>query len=491
MDATCNCGRHGGPQLSRRDFFWRAGAGLGGVALASLLAEETRAALTERIDPINPLRPRKPHYTAKADRVIFLFMYGSPSHVDTFDYKPLLQKLDGKPLPDSLHKNPRFASVVAICPNKLLASPWKFRQRSKSGLWVSDLLPATAGCADDLCVVRSLSSESDNHAPAGLGVNTGVIVEGKPSMGSWITYGLGSLNQNLPGFVVLYDVGPFGGPANWGNAFLPAAFGATRFRDEGEPVPDLTPPRELAPTQRITLDLMQALNKRHQAARPGVLELESRIASYELAYRMQAEALDIGNLPQETEATKRLYGLERKESAKFGRMCLLARRLIERGVRVVQLYNGVNDPIKYGWDAHDDLKGNHDFNAKQTDVPIAGLLKDLKQRGLLERTLVVWSGEFGRTPMVDGSSGRNHNNLAFSAWLAGGGVKGGQAIGATDEVGLHAEQQPHTVHDLHATILTALGIVPEELSFEHNGRPERLTGVAGSAKAIPGVLGST
>jgi hypothetical protein len=244
----------------------------------------------------------------------------------------------------------------------------------------------------------------------------------------------------------------------------------------------------LAASQRVTLDLMQALNKRHQTARPGLLELESRIASYELAYRMQAEALDIGDLSSETEATKRLYGLDRKESSKYGRMCLLARRLIEKGVRVVQLYNGVNDPVKYGWDAHDDIKKNHEWNATQTDVPIAGLLTDLKRRGLLERTLVIWSGEFGRTPMVDGKTGRNHNNLAFSIWLAGGGVKGGQTIGATDNFGLHAEQSPYTVHDLHATVLTALGIVPEQLFFEHNGRPERLTGVAGSSKMIPGVL---
>jgi hypothetical protein len=489
MNAPRTGDRPAGRFVSRRDFLWRAGVGVGGLGLASLVASELQGAQGVQIDPVNPLRPRKPHFVPTADRVIFLFQYGSPSHIDTFDYKPSLEKINGQPLPDSLRKDPRFASIVNICQNKVMASPWKFRQRGQSGLWVSDLLPAIAERADDLCVVRSMVNESNNHAPAGCAVNTGVIIEGMPSMGAWITYGLGSMNQNLPGFIVLYDVGPFGGPSNWGNAFLPAAFQGTRFREEGEPVPNLTPPKELAASQRVTLDLMQALNKRHQAARPGVLDLEGRIASYELAYRMQAEALDIGDLASETEATRRLYGLDRKESAKFGRMCLLARRLVERGVRVVQLYNGVNDPVKYGWDAHDDLKTNHEFNAKQTDVPIAGLLKDLKQRGLLERTLVVWSGEFGRTPMVDGKSGRNHNNLAFSLWLAGGGVKGGQAIGATDDVGLHAEQQPHTVHDLHATILTALGIVPEQLYHEHNGRQERLTGVAGSAKLIPGVFG--
>jgi hypothetical protein len=473
---------------SRRDFLWRAGCGIGGVAFTSLLAAEARADRAAALDPINPLKPRKPHFTPLADRVIFLFQYGSPSHVDTFDYKPALAKLDGKPLPDSYRKDPRFGDVVKTCQNKLMKSPWAFRQRGQSGLWVSDLLPHIAECADDLCVIRSMHAESNNHAPAGICMNTGVIVEGMPSMGAWITYGLGSLNQNLPGYIVLYDVGPFGGPNNWGSAFLPAGFQGTRFRDEGEPVLNLTPPKELAASQRVTLDLMQALNRRHQAARPGLLELEGRIASYELAYRMQAEALDVGDLNSETEATRRLYGLDNKESAKFGRMCLLARRLVERGVRVVQIYNGVNYPVKYGWDAHDELKKNHEGNAQQSDQPIAGLLKDLKQRGLLERTLVVSSGEFGRTPMVDGKSGRNHNNLAFSLWLAGGGVRGGQAIGATDEIGLHAEQNPYTVHDLHATILTALGIVPEQLYHEHNGRLERLTGVAGSAKVIPGIL---
>jgi hypothetical protein len=473
---------------SRRDFLQRAGVGIGSVALTSLLASEAQA---ERIvlDPINPLKPRQPHFAATADRVIFLFQYGSPSHVDTFDYKPDLEKYEGKPLPDTLLKDPRFKDISRILHNKLMKSPWKFRQRGQSGLWVSDLLPAIAECADDLCVVRSMHADSNNHTPAGLCVNTGVIVEGKPSVGAWITYGLGSLNQNLPGFIVLYDVGPFGGPPNWGNAFLPAAFQATRFRDEGEPVPNLTPPKERAGAQRATLDLVQALNKRHQAARPGLLELEGRIASYELAYRMQAEALDIGDLSSETEVTRRMYGLDRKESAKYGRMCLLARRLVEKGVRVVQIYNGTNDPVKYGWDAHDDIKRNHELNAKQTDVPIAGLLKDLKQRGLLERTLVIWSGEFGRTPTIDGKSGRNHNNMGFSIWLAGGGVKGGQAVGATDTFGLHAEQNPYSVHDLHATILNALGFVPEQLYYEINGRQERLTGVAGSAKVIPGVLG--
>jgi hypothetical protein len=306
-------------------------------------------------------------------------------------------------------------------------------------------------------------------------------------MGSWLTYGLGSESQNLPGFVVLYDVGSYGGPGNWGNAFLPAAFGGVRFRDRGSPVFDLTPPAAHAATQRETLDLVQALNQAHSRERAGNPELEARIASYELAYRMQAAALEVGDLSRESAATRRLYGLDDEATAGYGRKCLLARRLVERGVRVVQIYNGLLSP-KDGWDAHADLKGNHEYNARMTDRPTAALLKDLKARGLLERTLVVWCGEFGRTPHSDGSHGRNHNGLAFSLWLAGGGVKGGTALGASHELGMHAIQDPYTVHDLHATILSAFGLRPDDLFFRHNGRPERLTGVAGSSRVIPGVF---
>ena len=410
-------------------------------------------------------------------------MYGSPSHVDTFDYKPALASLEGQPVPESLRQNPNVASVVNLG-RTIMPSPWSWKQRGESGLWVSDLLPHLAERGDDLCVVRSMYSESNNHAPAGLLVNTGVIIEGKPSIGSWLTYGLGSDNQNLPGFVVLYEVGGYGGPANWGSAFLPASFQGTRFREEGAPLFDLEAPPQFVGSQQATIDLVQAMNHEHRAVRPGQSELDARIASYELAYRMQSEASDASELEQETEATRRLYGLDEKHTAKFGRMCLLARRMVERGVRVVQIYNGLQEP-KDGWDAHSDLKRNHEFNAAQTDKPAAALLTDLKQRGLLDRTLVVWCGEFGRTPMSDENRGRNHNRMAFSIWLAGGGVRGGQAIGATDEIGLHAEVDPYSVHDLHATILQAFGIPADDLFFLHNGRPERLTGVAGSSSPIP------
>ncbi len=303
-----------------------------------------------------------------------------------------------------------------------------------------------------------------------------------------MTYGLGSANQNLPGYVLLFKVGGLGGSANWSNAFLPAAFQGTQFRHEGTPVLNLQPPEQFAASQRATIDLAQALNRRHAEKRPGVLDLEGRIASYELAYRMQSEALDIGELDQETEATQTAYGVhhENKDLAMYGRMCLLSRRLVEKGVRFVQLYNAVD---KLGWDGHDKNTDYCRRNALQTDQPTAALLADLKQRGLLDSTLVIWAGEFGRTPMMQGSEGRNHNPYGFTIWMAGGGVKAGTVIGSTDEIGLRAQDQPQPVKNLHATILTALGLDPDSLAFEHNGRQERLTGVAQSWKLIPGVLG--
>ncbi len=475
---------------SRRDFLMRSAAGFGGVALASLLAGAAKGDGRHRvsaIDPSNPLAPRPPHFPPRAKNVIFLFMYGGPSQVDTFDYKPLLAKLDGQEMPASFRKSDRVGAATGTS-EKLMAGPWKWKQHGQSGLWISDLLPHTAEHADDLCVIRSMRSESSNHAPATYQMNTGATITGKPSMGSWITYGLGSENQDLPGYVLLFKVAGLGGSANWGNAFLPAAFQGTPFRHEGPPLLDLDPPAELASTQRSTIDLIQGLNRKHRDARAGgPLDLDGRIASYELAYRMQSRAMEVGDLGQESPETLALYGLDadNKDTATFGRMCLLSRRMVEKGVRCVQIYNAVD---KLGWDGHDNNEENHRRNASQTDRPIAGLLTDLKRRGLLDETLVIWAGEFGRTPMIQGNRGRNHNPYGFSIWMAGGGVKGGQAIGATDEIGLRAEQNPYAVKDLHATILTALGLHPEELFFEHNGRPERLTGVAGSAKVIPGVL---
>ncbi len=478
--------------LSRRAFLQRAGAGFGSLALTALLAAEQSArGAPPKTDPVYPLRERPPHFRAKAKNVIFLYMHGGPSPVELFDHKPILNKLDGQPMPKSFVKQDKVSLPTYGIGPKLLGSRRQWKQHGKAGLWVSDLLPGIAQHVDELCLIKSLHTESSNHAPATFCMNTGVTLNGKPSMGSWITYGLGTANQSLPGFIVLYEIGGFGGSGNWGSAFLPSAFQGTRFRTEGVPVLDLKPPPELAAVQRSTLDVLQALNQQHKAARPGVFDLEGRIASYELAYRMQAEGLDLGDLSTETEATRRMYGLDQKATAQYGRMCLLARRLVERGVRFAQIYNGLRQP-EHAWDGHTDIKKNHEFCAKQTDQPIAALLADLRQRGLLDSTLVIWAGEFGRTPMMEGSPdkpGRQHNPLGFTVWLAGGGVKGGQELGATDDIGLRAEKDPHSVHDFHATILTALGIRPEDLYFEHNGRPERLTGVAGRAKAIPGVLG--
>ncbi len=476
------------PSLSsRRDFMLRCGGGAGALALSALLSDSARGqnfTQNRRIDLMHPLTPRQPHFAAKAKRILWLFQYGAPPSMDLFDYKPELHKLHGKPVPDSIKSiKDKVGGVFNSSKNELTAGPWKWAQHGRCGAWVSDLMPHTAKHVDDLCFIKSLHCESSNHAPATYQMNTGVILGDRPSVGSWLTYGLGSENQNLPGFVVLFQVGGFGGTANWSNAFLPAAFQATKFRHEGEPVFNLKPPAELAGTQRDTLDLIQAFNKTHRDARPGLLDLDGRIASYELAYRMQSEALDVGDLTGETAATLELYGVNdpKRIKAQYGRQCLLARRLLERGVRVVQVYQGVD---KYGWDGHDDNKVYAERNAHQTDQATAALLTDLKQRGLLDDTLVVWAGEFGRTPMLQGGAGRNHNPYGFTGWLAGGGVKGGQSIGATDAIGLRAEQDPKSVKDFHATILHALGLANDDLFFEHNGRPERLTGVAGTAKVI-------
>ena len=420
--------------------------------------------------------------------MIFLFQYGGPATLDLLDYKPELIRLHGQPVPASLKANPdKVGGVFNHCHDELMAGPWRWRQHGQSGHWVSDLLPHTARHIDDLCQIRSMYSDSSNHAPATYLMNTGAILGGKPSLGSWVTYGLGSENQNLPGYVLLYKVGGLGGSANWSNAFLPAAFQGTQFRQEGSPVLNLQPPAAYASSQRSTIDLAQAMNRRHAAQRPGMLDLDGRIASYELAYRMQSEAIDIGELSQETKETQDAYGLQdaAKDKALYGRMCLLSRRLIEKGVRFVQLYNAVD---KLGWDGHDKSNEYHVRNAAQTDQPIAALLDDLKQRGLLETTLVIWAGEFGRTPMRQGTEGRNHNPYGFTVWMAGGGVQAGRVIGATDEIGLRAQEEPQPVKNLHATILKALGINPDDLFFETNGRQERLTGVAQSWDVIPGVL---
>jgi len=482
------------PYSSRREFLARVGGGFGGLALSWMLAGQAQASAFSqnvRIDPVHPLAARKPHFVPRAKNVIFLFQYGGPSQVDTFDYKPLLARLDGKPVPESIKQlglKDKVQGVFNSSKDQLYAGPFKFTQRGQSGLHVSDVFPRLGEHADELCLVHSLHCDSSNHAPATFQMNTGDVMNGKPSMGSWVTYGLGTENESLPGFVLLFEVGGFGGAANWGSAFLPAAFQGTRFRDQGVPVLDLKPPDDLARVQRSTLDVIKTLNQKHRASRPALLDLDARIASYELAYRMQTEASNVGDLSRETAATLEMYGVNDpdKQNAAYARKCLTARRLVEKGVRFVQVYNGFDE---FGWDAHHDLEVNHGVFSRQTDRPIAALLTDLKQRGLLDQTLVVWAGEFGRTPMMQGNNGRNHNPYGFTGWLAGGGVRGGRRIGATDEIGLRAVEDPHSVKDFHATILAALGLANDDLFYENNGRPERLTGVAGTGKPIRAVFG--
>ena len=482
-----------GSNHSRRDFLAKAGAGFGALAFGALSMLQARGeqAKLRKIDPLNPFAPRPPDFKPKAKSVIFLFMVGGPSQVDTFDYKPELQKLNGQPVPDSIKQAvlaTRHANVFHGCKEELLASPYKFSQHGQSGMWVSELYPKVAEHVDELCFIHSLQAESNNHAPASYQLHTGDIRPGKASLGSWVTYGLGTENQDLPGYVMLFDAGPLGGAANYSNGFLPAAFQPTRLRDQGTPVLDLLPPDEFASGQRASLDLIKTLNLKHRAARAGVTELDARLASYELSYRMQSAALDVGNMDGESQSLRASYGFEHKEkrTQSFGRKCLLARRLVERGVRFVQVYDM---PDKDGWDAHAKLTDNHTPRARWTDQPVAALLADLKQRGLLDETLVIWASEFGRTPMMQGDNGRQHNAAGFTVWMAGGGVKAGLRIGATDDIGLMAVQQPHPMKDLHATILRALGLDNEELGFEVSGRTERLTGVAGTSKIIPGVLG--
>ena len=473
------------PVYSRREMLLKSGAGFGALALSYLLRDN---ALFAQPGPLQgsarPLGARPAHFAAKAKSVIFCFMEGGPSHLDTFDPKPLVNRLAGQRIPDSFRP---VITPMGEFYSPILPSRRRWARHGQSGLWVSDWLPHIATCADDLAVIRSCWANGLNHSNGVSQMNTGSIVGGRPSLGAWVTYGLGTENQNLPGYVLLFEAGPLGGAANYSNGFLPPAFQPTRLRDHGTPVLDLLPPDEFAPGQRDSLKLIQQLNLRHREQRPGFSELEARIASYELAYRMQSPALEVGNLDTEPQYLRQSYGLEDADqrTVGFARKCLLARRLVERGVRFVQMYDMAE---KDGWDAHEMVIKNHPPRARWTDQPIAALLGDLKQRGLLDTTLVVWASEFGRTPMMQGDHGRQHNAAGFTIWMAGGGVRPGARIGATDEIGLMAVDQPQPFHNLHATILSALGLGHEDLGYEVNGRVERLTGVAGSAGPIRGVL---
>ncbi|HEV3082324.1 MAG TPA: DUF1501 domain-containing protein [Gemmataceae bacterium] len=473
MRGLTPCGR------TRREFLWQCGGGFTGTALTYLLAQDGFFGNTARAaSPVaSPLATKNPHYPAKATSCIFLFMYGGPSQVDLFDPKPVLSKRHGQPISD-LDKDPLFK---VRNPGPLLGSSRKFLKCGKSGVEISDLFPTLGQRADDMAIIRSCYADSFAHGSGLLQMNTGFIRQGYPCLGSWVTYGLGTINQNLPAFVVLLDHrgGPISGPPNWSSGFMPATFQGTQFRTSGDPILNLHPPQEITPKQqRNQLDLLASFNNAYGAANPENSELAARIASYELAFRMQAHAPEAVDLSQETEATRRLYGLDNPVTEKFGRRCLMARRLIERGVRFVQVYSG-GGHLEDTWDAHNDVNSNHERHCAETDRPIAALLADLKSRGLLDETLVVWAGEFGRTPTGQNGKGRDHSPRGFSSWMAGGGIKGGQAYGATDEFGYAAVENKVHVHDLHATILHLMGMDHKLLTYFHGGRDHRLTDVSG------------
>jgi hypothetical protein len=452
--------------ISRRHLLRRTGAGFGGVALSALLQEGQARATTTAAG--NPLAPQPPHFFPRAKRVILLFMPGGPSQVDTFDPKPRLTADDGKPAPKAYLGQQRT----------LLASPWKFARHGQSGIDVSELFPHTARQADRLCVIRSMVTDDPNHPGGCLLMNTGERVFSRPSLGSWVTYGLGSENENLPGFMAIGPGPLIEGARQYGASFLPAAHQGTFVSDLDHPIRNLANSKVAAAQQRRDLDALARFNELHRANRADDSRLAARIAAFELAYRMQSEAPEAFDLTSETAATRRLYGLDEPATGVFGRQCLLARRLVERGVRFVQLYHttGGFQP----WDQHSDLKGGHEKNALATDLPVAGLLTDLQARGLLEETLVIWGGEFGRTPAREGTAnGRDHHPYGFTMWLAGGGVRGGMIHGATDEFGWDAVEGRVHVHDLHATILHLLGLDHERLTYRHAGRDYRLTDVSG------------
>jgi hypothetical protein len=451
--------------LSRREVLTRVGGGFGALALANVLADAGLLAAAEK--SANPLAPKAPHFPAKAKRLIFLFMNGGPSHVDTFDPKDELAKRDGESLPDSITaKSGRKNS------NKLMKSPFKTRKYGESGIEASELYPEVGDCIDDVCVLRSMYTDNPNHEPGLLLMNSGNMQPIRPSMGSWLTYALGSENQNLPGYVVLCPGKPVVGPQLWSNSFLPGIYQGTHINNKSiDPktiIKDVNNKYLSAPEQRAQLDLLQQMNHEHLEQRGHDANLDARIASLEMAFRMQGEAQEVFDIGKETAETRKLYG-----DGEFANACLLARRLTERGVRVVQIYYGNGQP----WDDHADIT-NHKNHAQKSDKQIAALLRDLKSRGMLKDTLVVWGGEFGRTPTAQGK-GRDHHSLGFTMWLAGGGVRGGLAYGATDEFGYEAIENRMHVHDLHATILHLMGLDHEKLTYRYSGRDFRLTDVHG------------
>ncbi len=467
---------------TRREFLWESGAGFGAVALTGLLSADGffgRAGAAETKKFVNPLAPKQGHADGKAKSVIFIFCYGGPSHVDTFDYKPKLYPLDGKTIPIKT-----FGRGGHKSEGRVVGPKWPFQQYGQCGKHVSDLFPHLATCVDDIAFIHSLYAESPIHGSAMLMMNSGRLLSGHPALGSWVNYGLGSVNENLPGFVVMLDKtgGPISGPKNWSSGYMPAAYQGVVLRADGTPIHDLAlPPGTTREARRALLDRLREKNEEHLASRADNSELSARIASYELSYKMQRHAPEAVDFKQETKQTLDLYGIDGTRTEDFGRKCLLARRLVERGVRFVQVYSGGahNDD---NWDAHSDIVKNHTKHAGNTDKPIAGLLKDLKRRGLLDSTLVVWGGEFGRQPTAEYAqgTGRDHNAYGFTMWLAGGGVKGGTSVGATDELGSAAVEDRFHVKNLHATVLQQMGLDPNRLAYFYGGLDQKLVGVEGA-----------
>ncbi len=489
------CGR------TRREFLWEMGGGFTGVALTALLQGDGffarhaygAAATPRTLDHTyeNPLLPKQPHFTPRAKSVIFLFMYGGPSQMDLFDYKPELQKRDGQTIDMEIRRRDLRKST-------LLGSKRKFKQCGQSGLWCSDAFPHISTQMDKLAVLKSLYADSFAHGSAMIQMNTGRVVQGHPSMGAWVAYGMGTLNQNLPGYVVMLDPrgGPISGPANWSSGFMPAAYQGTVFRAKGQPILDLSPSTSLSDKmQRDRIDTLSLLNAEHMKDRPGYSELPARVASYELAFQLQTTAPEALDIEGEDEATKEMYGLNDPKGSHplsvapghFGRQCLIARRLVERGTRFVQIYHGGGHQ-QQNWDAHMGVEENLAIHCPEIDRPIAGLLMDLERRGMLDETLVVWGGEFGRQPVAQDGGGRDHNPKGFTYFMAGAGVKPGTSYGETDELGHEAVVNRHHIRDLHATILHLCGFDHHKLTYFYSGLDQKLTGVV-DAEPIGGVMG--
>ncbi len=468
--------------LRRRDLLRRAGSGAGMVGLAALLQDQCLLNSSRGADDTDPLAARNAHFTGKAKRVIWLFINGGPSHVDTWDYKPELEKRDGV----ELKGFDRFTGFFANSVGPLMKSPFKFKQHGECGQWVSEIFPNLSQHVDKMAFIHSGHTESNNHSPALFMMNTGLPRMGYPCVGSWVTYGLGSESRNLPAFVVMSDPKgrglPKGYSLNWGAGFLPSVYQGTWLKPQGNPIDNLKPPADLSDSrQRAQLNLLATLNRQHLEQRKAERDLAARLESFELAYRMQVAAPEALDVTREPEHVQKQYGIGDKQCDHFAKQCLIARRMVERGVRFVQIYSGGMENQR-SWDGHNDIVGNHSGFAGETDKPIAGLLADLAQRGLLDDTLVIWGGEFGRLPVAQkaGKPGRDHNPHAFTYWMAGGGIKGGTSYGATDEIGHKAVEDRVSVNDLHATILHSLGINHENLTYRHNGRDFRLTDVHGN-----------